>query len=303
MSAAAYHVRQPILTRPFVTLCFGGFTLLVSFMLLLAVLPLYVKDERGAGDGIVGLVIGVFALAALFPRPFIGREIDRTGGKRFLLAGAAIFALSSLLYIVATSIPLLLAVRMLHGIGMACFHTAAFTMVADLAPAARRAEAMGIWGMMSTFAIASAPYLGLLIHDGPGNRAVFLTSTALALLALGIMSTVRQPAREAPAATHSAARSGLIEPAVFVPAILVLSFTLVYGAVQSFVLIYAEERAIANAGLYFSAFAGATLLARLFGGRLADRHGRWAIILPSLGLTVLAMLLLSVTSSLALLLL
>lgn len=296
--------QEPILTRPFIILCTGGFTLLVSFMLLLAVLPLYVKDERGAGDGVVGLVIGVFALAALFPRPFIGREIDRSGGRKFLIAGALIFATSSLLYIAATSVPLLLGVRMLHGVGMACFHTAAFTMVADLAPATRRAEAMGIWGMMSTFAIAIAPYLGLLIHDGPGNTAVFLTSSMLALCALALLTLVPNPRHTHPQPeAHAAPSGGLIEPKVFVPAILVLSFTLVYGAVQSFVLIYAEQREIPNAGLYFTAFALATLAARLVGGRLADRHGRWAIILPSLALTVVAMVVLSQAAGLALLLL
>lgn len=296
-------IREPILTRPFVLLCSGGFTLLVSFMLLLAVLPLYVKEERHAGDGVVGLVIGVFALAALFPRPFVGREIDRTGGRRFLLAGAAIFATSSLLYTVAAGVPLLLAVRVLHGIGMACFHTAAFTIVADLAPPSRRAEAMGIWGMMSTFAIAIAPYLGLLLHDGPGNRAVFLTSAGLALGALAVFTRVPAPPPRTHSATRSAPAGGLIEPAVFVPAMLVLSFTLVYGAVQSFVLIYADTRGIANAGLYFTAFAAATLLARFAGGRLADRHGRWAVILPSLALTAAAMVVLAATTTLPMLLL
>jgi predicted MFS family arabinose efflux permease len=304
MTVATTAEADRILTRPFLILCTGGFTLLVSFMLLLAVLPLYVKDERGAGDGVVGLVIGVFALAALAPRPFVGREIDRSGGRRFLMAGAAIFATSSLLYIVALSIPALLAVRVLHGVGMACFHTAAFTMVADLAPASRRAEAMGIWGMMSTFAIAIAPYLGLLIHDGPGNRAVFLTSAGLALCALGLLSLVPNPPKSAAVAGTSApVRGGLIEPRVFVPAVLVLTFTLVYGAVQSFVLIYAEEREIPNAGFYFTAFAGATLVARFAGGRLADRRGRWAVILPSLALTVVAMVVLSVAGSLPALLL
>jgi predicted MFS family arabinose efflux permease len=116
-----------ILTPAFILTCCGGFVLFSSFLLMLAILPLYVKDDLGGSDAEVGLIIGVFAFAALFPRPFIGREIDKGGSKRFLIAGAIVFIISSLLYLVATSVPLLLGVRVLHGVGMACFHTAAFT--------------------------------------------------------------------------------------------------------------------------------------------------------------------------------
>ncbi len=68
-----------ILTPAFILTCCGGFVLFSSFLLMLAILPLYVKDDLGGSDSEVGLIIGVFAFAALFPRPFIGREIDKGG--------------------------------------------------------------------------------------------------------------------------------------------------------------------------------------------------------------------------------
>jgi predicted MFS family arabinose efflux permease len=290
-----------LFTLPFTLTCLTGFLLFTSFMLLLGVLPLYLKDDLGGSDAAVGLIIGVFAFAALFPRPFIGREIDRSGSKRFLVAGAVIFVSSSLLYFVADSIPALLGVRVWHGIGMACFHTAAFTFIAELAPAHRRGEAMGIWGMMSTFATAIGPFAGLTIRENVGDSAVFLASALCGVLALSIIAFVREPHREAPAAGMPP--GGLFEPSVVPPAILALAVTLVYGTVSSFILLYADEQGIERKGLYFTVFAGAVLLARLFGGRVSDQRGRWAVILPSFVLTVCAMLVLSVTSSLALLLL
>jgi MFS family permease len=292
---------QRILTRDFLLTCAGGLLLFASFQILLGVLPLYLKDDLGGSDSTVGLVIGVFAFAALFPRPFIGREIDRGGSKRFLLAGALIFLTASLCYLFADSIALLLGVRVIHGVGMACFHTAAFTFVAEVAPPNRRGEAMGIWGLMSTFSTAVAPYAGLVIRDGAGNSAVFLTSAALATAAIGLILLVH----ESPSETVRPDRvsGGLIEPSVFTPALLVLLFTLVFGAVQSFVLLYAEEQRIERAGLYFSAFALAVLASRVFGGRLADRYGRWSVILPAMAVTIAAMLLLAVAGSLPLLLL
>jgi predicted MFS family arabinose efflux permease len=290
----------PLLTRPFVLTCATGFALFTSFMLMLAILPLYLKEDLGGTDASVGLIIGVFAFAALFPRPFIGREIDRSGSKRFLMAGAVIFVGSSLLYLIADSIPILLGIRVLHGLGMACFHTAAFTFVAELAPPQRRGEAMGIWGLMSTFATAIGPFVGLVIRDSFGTGAVFLVSASCAGIGMLLITFVREPRR----AQHDPARAGgLFECVVLTPAILVVMLTLVYGAVSSFVLLYAEERDIARKGLYFTAFAAAVLASRVFGGRLADRYGRWAVILPAMTFTVCAMLALAITTNLFLLLL
>jgi predicted MFS family arabinose efflux permease len=297
------HHSPPILTRDFVLTCGAGFVLFASMMLLLGVLPLYLKEDLGGSDAEVGLIIGVFAFSALFPRPFIGREIDRGGSRRFLVAGAAVFVVSSLLYVVADSIPLLLAVRMLHGVGMAAFHTAAFTFIAQLAPPTRRGEAMGIWGLMSTFATATGPFLGLELRAAAGNAALFVASAGCAAAALALISVVREPARDEPVAPRAGPAGGLFERAVMTPAVISALFTMIYGATQSFVLLYAAERDIAQKGLYFTVFAGAVLASRVFGGRLADRYGRWSVILPAMALAAVAMLTLAVASNLALLLL
>ena len=111
-----------------------------------------------------------------------------------MLAGAAIFVVASLLYVVATSVPLLLGVRILHGIGMALFTTAAYAIVADLAPVSRRGEALGLWGTVPTVGSALAPFLGLMLRDRYGYNTVFIISACLALLALLLLAFLREPA-------------------------------------------------------------------------------------------------------------
>lgn len=328
-------VAARLLTRDFLFTCAGGLFLFSSFQLLLAMLPLFLKEDLSGGDAAVGWIIGVFAFAALVPRVFIGREIDRGGSRRFLIAGSIIFVAASLSYLLANSVATLLASRGLHGLGMACFHTAAFTFVAQIAPPHRRAEAMGIWGVMSTVATGFAPGAGLLVRDNVSNDAVFLCSAAMALIGVGLISVVRDPVRgpdetiptpaEAPLptandlqplvelpGTRTRTRSfprprrdgtGLLEPSVYLPALLVLLLTWTFGAMQSFVLLFAKDRDISGAGLYFTAYAGALLLARVVGGRVADQRGRWAVIVPTLGLAAAAMVLLVVVTSLPLLLL
>ena len=285
---------ERILTRDFLFVCGAGAGFFASFMLLIAVLPLYLRD-LGGSDSQVGLVIGIFAIAALFPRPFVGREIDRGGGKRFLLAGTAVFVAASLLYLLASNITILFGVRIVHGIGMALFTTAAFALVADLAPVTRRGEALGIWGTVPTMASAIAPFVGLEIRERYGDNTVFIISAILAGMSFLLVTFMRDPHKEH---DPNAASAGLIEKSVFFPAILVISMTFIFGSVSSFVLLFADERNITNAGLYFTASAGAVVISRLFGGKLSDRHGRWAVILPSMGLMGLGVAILSQSSSL-----
>lgn len=290
-----------ILTRPFVLTCAAGALLFASFQLLTAVLPLYVRDDLGGSTTAVGLIVGVFSIAALLPRLFIGREIDRSGSKRFLAVGAGLFLLSGVLYIFATSVPLVLGVRAVHGLGMAFFHTASFAFIAQISPPSRRGEAMGIWGLMSTFATAITPYLGLVIRDASGMTTLFIVAACGAAGSLGLLLLVADPGRAGDVTPVTS--GGLFEPSVMPAAVLILLSNLVYGAVAAFIIVYAEDRDISNAGLYFTVFALAVLASRVFGGRMADRLSRMAVIMPTFILTILAMGTLALTNTLALLLL
>jgi MFS family permease len=53
-----------------------------------------------------------------------------------------------------------------------------------------------------------------------------------------------------------------------------------YNIVLSFTALLADERKIAGAGFFFTVFAASLFTYRIAGRRLADRRGRWAVILP-----------------------
>jgi MFS family permease len=66
-----------------------------------------------------------------------------------------------------------------------------------------------------------------------------------------------------------------------------------YGAVISFIAIYAEEFGIGNIGPFYTSFAVCVLLSRLFAGRLVDRRGPDIVMIPGSRFFIAAMLLLS----------
>ena len=184
--------QAPLFTSDFVLACLITFAAFASFYLLLATLPLYIKNI-GGNDSEVGLIIGVFSGASLLLRPFIGRASDMRGKRPFILVGTIILAASSGLYTLIRSVPLLLGLRVIHGTGWASFSTATNALVADIAPRSRRGEAMGYYGMFNNLAMAVGPALGIALVNGLSFDAMFMSAAAIAIVAVVLSLAVRAP--------------------------------------------------------------------------------------------------------------
>ncbi len=89
-----------------------------SMYLLLATLPLYVVAIGGTVSD-AGIVVACFTITAVIVRPWIGRLSDRRQEGPHAGARAVVLAGSSMLYEPAHSVPLVMAVRVFHGVGWA----------------------------------------------------------------------------------------------------------------------------------------------------------------------------------------
>jgi len=76
-----------------------------------------------------------------------------------------------------------------------------------------------------------------------------------------------------------------------------------YGAIITFLPVYAPERGLTNFGVFFTAYAAFTLISRVAAGKLSDRFGRRKVIIPFMMLIALAMFLLPMLEELYLLIL
>jgi len=122
--------RDRIFTRDFSLVVLANLFSYSSMYLLLATLPLYVVAIGGTVSD-AGVVLACFTLSAVIVRPLVGRLSDRRAKKGIMLAGAVMLAVSSLLYEPAHSVPLVMAVRVFHGVGWAAFGTAASALAAE----------------------------------------------------------------------------------------------------------------------------------------------------------------------------
>lgn len=279
-------------TKPFIQMTVGMLFLFTGFYLLLPTLPLYIK-HLGGSETQVGLAAGAFTLTAVVFRPMVGGLVDRYGRRAFYIWGLIFFVLSMYLYDWVGSILLLLALRILHGASWAFSTTSIGTVITDLIPASRRGEGMGWYGMAMTVAMAIGPMLGTYIVGGYSFQTLFLVATGLSLIAFILAYMTRAPYQAKP----SAGRIQLVEKSVLPVTVAIFFLAVAYGGITTFLPLFAESIRV-NPGTFFLVYAVALTLIRPFAGKLSDRFGEAAVIIPSLVVTAGALIVLSLSSGL-----
>jgi len=174
--------------------------------------------------------------------------------------------------------PSLIVVRLFHGVGLAICFTAAFTYIADIVPAGRLNEGIGVFGMSGLVGIASGPVIGETIIRGFGFSIFFLAAAGMATLGLVFTLPLRESFVHVPHESPQSFFSVLIKRRPLTVAVLALLFGFGLSASGSFVSPFAKEQSLAFISLYYISYSSSAVLTRLFGGRLADRFGEGRII-------------------------
>jgi len=269
--------------------CFLFFS---SAHLLITPLPLYVQ-ELGGSAAQVGLAQTTFAISAIVLRPYIGRLVDLRGRKPALLIGTAIFTLGPLCYTQVSTIPSLYVARMFHGIGIAAFTTGYYTLIADVTPPSRWGAALGLGGIAPSLAMVLASPAGTSLLQHSNFHTVFLTAGLTALAGLVVALAIGEPSHQQVASpTGDSTSVGLLDViklrGVVAPALAILTLGVTYGTVYTFLPLFAVDRGLGNAGLFFTALSLSLVASRSTVGRLSDRWGRLVVVLPALGILTIS---------------
>jgi EmrB/QacA subfamily drug resistance transporter len=119
--------------------------------------------------------------------PLWGRLADIRGRKPVLLAGLAIFVISSALCAWSPSMLWLIAFRTLQGIGAGCIQPLVFTTVGDIFPLAQRARLQGFFSSMWAIAAIVGPALGALFVSTIGWRWIFTINIPIGIAAAALL--------------------------------------------------------------------------------------------------------------------
>ena len=287
-------------TKPFVLAALANF-LFFSNLNVYNLLPLYIRD-LGGREGQIGTIMAMFSVAALLCQAGMGPLLDRWGRKPFILLAAITATIVSLAFVGSTELGWhFYLLRFLQGGAFSMFLTSNLTLIADLAPPSRRAEAVGIFGVSGLVTIALAPAIGEIILQVWGFRTLFAVSLLVALATLGVCLATVVPPPE-PSRQPLGLRPGFWR--TFTP---VLTSAFQFGLANSIVFVFmppfAGQVGIPRIGPFYVVYTVMAIAVRFLGGRLADRFGRWQVILPSMAGLATGVLLFSILQSTWLLLL
>lgn len=280
--------RPRLVTPVFVLITVATFAYFLSIGILIPTLPLFVQGPLGGGPVAVGLAVGSFSVSALFLRPWAGRLGDARGRRLLVVIGASLVTVSVAGYVVATWLPVLVALRLVAGAGEAFFYVGAAAAINDLAPEERRGEAMSLFSLALYGALAAGPVIGEVVLGVDHFTAVWAVASASALAAtvLGAwMPDTRPPAPEV------APRSRLIHRAALGPGVVVMTSVWGFAGFDAFMALYARELGLDGARIIFAIFAVIVFSIRGLGARIPDhlgfvRSARLALATSAAGLAV-----------------
>jgi MFS family permease len=274
---------KELITRDILLLLASSFLYFGTNNMLLPTFPLYIA-HLGGSEKIVGLLGGLYALTAVFLRPYLSKLSDSKGRKVVLFIAGFTAMTGPLLYLFNFGYWYLALVRIYHATSLAAFITASQTLLADLSEQESRGTVIGIYGIAGGTAMAIAPALGIRIASTLGFATLFKIA---ALIGLGILPFVVM-LKEPEITRHDSkiktiSLVGIIKNKwVMIPSIALFSVTVAQGAANTFLPLHGVSVGIANIGIFFTIFSISSMIARVMAGVLSDKLGRKTLALPAL---------------------
>ena len=161
-----------------------GFFMILVDSTIVAVANVAIMDKLGTDyDGVIW-VTSAYLLAYAVPLLVSGRLGDRFGPKNLYLSGLAVFTVASLWCGLSGSIGMLVAARVLQGIGAALLTPQTLSTITRIFPPEHRGAAMSVWGATAGVATLVGPLAGGVLVDHLGWQWIFFVNVPIGIAGL-----------------------------------------------------------------------------------------------------------------------
>lgn len=251
----------------------------LSMYLLTSVVPLYLAANGAGGIG-AGLSTAAMMFSAVAVELVVPRMLARWGYRVVLGLGLVLLGAPALVLLGTASLPVVLAVCVVRGAGLAILVVGAVALVADLTPATRRGEALGVYGVAVGIPAVIGLPLGVYLTHVVGFAALFVLA-AVASLA-GLVALIGLPAKGGAEEQHVRVLGGVRRSGLLMPSLVFAAITVAAGISVTFLplAVAAGKQSVVATALLLQ--AAAAPLARWVAGRYADRVGPARLLAPAL---------------------
>jgi MFS family permease len=266
-------VRAPAIPRQLVLLLALQFSFGLAYSIFLLLPKIFATSLR-AGPGGIGLVQSMFSLAAFVAVPFVGARVDRPGRARLIATGSLLMLAASLGFLAVDRVgPLALALRSAQGVAYMIVFVTGAALAADLAPPARMARTMALYGSANLVTNAVAPLFAEPMIDHLGYRSVYVAAAVVSLVAALIARRLVEHPRPAVAPADASLGAVLRRGRAWRMTLAIGLAGIALGAMFTFSQPMALALGIREVRAFFVAYTIAVIAVRLLLRDLIDRVG------------------------------
>jgi MFS family permease len=206
-------------------------------------------------------------------------------------------------------------VRIFHGIGLALFTTAIYTLVANITPEMHRGQLISYFYLAGNMAFAIGPYFGMLVVNRFNFVVLFSVCTGISLCSLFIainldkrkvMPLENQPFDYprsrgrglAPSKYQSLKIQTLLSREALPSSIIAFMLNIIWGTLCAFFPLHALRHGVSNPGIFFIFLAVTLILGRTLGGKILDIYDRKKLLLPCLTAIIISLSILTFSKTL-----
>jgi EmrB/QacA subfamily drug resistance transporter len=184
------------------------FMVVLDALVVITALPVMQRD-LGASISTLEWTVNAYTLAfaaGIITAAALG---DRLGRVRVFATGLALFTAASAACALAPTAQLLIAARVIQGIGAAMVMPLSLTILTAAFPPERRGAIVGIWGGLAGLAVASGPLIGGAVTQGIDWHWIFWVNVPIGLVAT-VLSVLRLTESHGPATRLDLPAAGLV---------------------------------------------------------------------------------------------
>jgi predicted MFS family arabinose efflux permease len=284
-----------------VLLAVGMFALGTDAFLVAGVLPVIAR-ETGVSEGLAGQLITVFSLTYGLGAPILAVTTGHWAPQRVLMGALGLLGLANLASALSPSFPLLVLTRLLAGCFAATYTPLAFAFGIELAPPARRGQALALVVSGLNLATVLGAPLGTWIGVHFGWRLSFVMVAGLAGVAFLLLVFCGLPASATRGPLSLRERlSPITHPRVVLALLPAFLWNVgVYVLYPYIALLLEQQLHLADVSVLLACFGLGIVLANGMSGRLADRFAPTLLVVVFLvGLIVIQLLLPLVTTTIS----
>jgi MFS family permease len=245
--------------------------------LQIPLIPRLIEEQLGGNEFDIGINIAAFSISAVAIRPWLGRWSDRYGLRALMLGGAIAASAAAALITVVGSRWGLLPLRALAGAGEGALFVGAATMINNMSPAHRRAEAMSYFSVAVFAGVGFGPVISeAVIQDSDFDRGFLLAAgfTVLAALCALLLPGGPEPEHlDEAGEPHDLSHLPRFHRAALRPGAVLALAMAGFATFNAFVPDHATAVGLNGSKWVFLMYGVVCVLVRVVGARLPDRIG------------------------------